>query len=105
VLGRGPEATIVLARGDAEVASWPLAGSARPNLDVVDELARLHLMARRAGYTIRLRDACVELSGLLDLVGMPELATGVGLRQVGGQAECGEQLGVEEVVIPDDPVT
>ncbi len=94
----------MLARGDAEVASWPLAGSARPTLDVVDELAWLHLMARRSGYTIRVRDACAELSGLLDLVGMPELATG-GLRQVGGQAECGEQLGVEEVVIPDDPVT
>jgi hypothetical protein len=104
-LGRGPEATIVLARGDAEVASWPLPGSARPTLDVVDELARLHLMARRAGYTVRLRGACAEFAELLDLVGLPELAIGSGLRQVGGQAECGEQLGVEEVVIPDDPVT
>jgi hypothetical protein len=104
-LGRGPEAIIVLVRGDAEVVSWPLAGSARPTLDVVDELARLHLMARRAGYTIRLRDASAEFGELLDLVGMPELAIGCGLRQVGGQAECGEQLGVEEVVIPDDPVT
>jgi hypothetical protein len=104
VLGRGLEATVVLARGDAEVASWPLAGSAHPNLDVVDELARLHLMARRAGYTIRLRGACAEFSELLDLVGMPELATGVELRQVGGQAESGKELRVEEVVIPDDPV-
>jgi hypothetical protein len=105
VLGQGPEAIIVLVRDDAEVVSWPLAGSARPTLDVVDELARLHLMARRAGYTIRLRDASAEFGELLDLVGMPELAIGCGLRQVGGQAECGEQLGVEEVVIPDDPVT
>lgn len=95
----------MLARGDAEVASWPLIGSARPTLEVVDELARLHLMARRAGYTIRLRDASAEFGELLDLVGMPELASGVGLGQVGGQAERGEQLGVEEVVIPDDPVT
>ena len=95
----------MLVRGDAEVVSWPLAGSARPTLDVVDELARLHLMARRAGYTVRLRGTCAEFAELLDLVGMPELATGAGLRQVGGQAECGEQLGVEEVVIPDDPVT
>ena len=94
----------MLARGDAEVASWPLAGSAHPNLDVVDALARLHLMARRAGYTIRLRDASAEFWELLDLVGMPELAAGVGLGQVGGQAECGEERGVEEVVIPDDPV-
>jgi hypothetical protein len=104
VLGLGPEAIIVLARGDAEVASWPLAGSAHPTLDVVDELARLHVMARRAGYTIRLRDASAEFGELLDLVGMPELATGVGLRQLGGQAEGSEQLGVEEVVVPGDPV-
>ena len=95
----------MVARGDAEVVSWPLAGSAHPTLDVVDELARLHLMARRAGYTVRLRGPCAEFAELLDLVGMPELATGAGLRQVGGQAERGEQLGVEEVVIPDDPVT
>jgi len=80
----------VLARGDAEVASWPLAGSVQPSLDLVDELARLHLMARRAGYTIRLRGACAEFAELLDLVGMPELATGVGLRQVRGQAEGSE---------------
>jgi hypothetical protein len=104
-LGRGPEAIIVLARGEAEVVSWPLVGSAHPTLEVVDELARLHLMARRAGYTVRLRGPCAEFAELLDLVGMPELATGAGLRQVGGQAERGEQLGVEEVVIPDDPVT
>jgi hypothetical protein len=77
----------VLARGDIDVASWPLAGSARPDLAVVDELARLQLAVWRAGYTIRLRDVCAELWELLDLVGLRGLANGVGLRQVSGQAE------------------
>jgi hypothetical protein len=107
---QGADAIVVLSRDGAELASWPLAGSASPTLAVVDELARLYLAARRAGCTIRLRGLGTELWELLDLVGMRGLATGTGLpdsdglRQVGRQAEGGEQLGVEEVVVPDDPV-
>lgn len=99
-------ATVVLVCGDAEVASWPLAGWDRPDLAVVDELARLHVAARRLGCSIRLRDAVMELCELLDLVGLGELLSGAaGLcRQPGGQAEGGEQVGVEEIVMPDDPI-
>jgi hypothetical protein len=95
---------VVLLLGGAEVASWPLAGSGRPDLAVVDELARLQLLVRRAGCSIRLRDACVDLLALLDLVGLSDVLPHAALRQAGGEAEGSEQVGVEEVVVPDDPV-
>ena len=96
---------MALCRGDAEVASWPLDRSGHVDLAVVDELARLHLAARRMGYSIRLRDAGTGLLELLDLVGLKEVVTEVGLRQVDGEVERREKLGVDEVVMPDDPVT
>jgi hypothetical protein len=97
-------ATVVLLRRGVEVACWPLPGSDRPDLALVDELARLQLAARRAGYSIRLRDAPAALSGLLDLLGLAGvLAAGLRL-EVGREAEGGEQVGVEEAVQPDDPV-
>ena len=97
---------VVLVHGDAEVASWPLAGWDRPDLAVVDELARWQLAARRLGCSIQLRSACVELLELLDLLGLGEVLSGAaGLRgEAGGEAEVGEQIGVEEVVMPDDPI-
>ena len=98
-------ALVVLVCGDVEVASWPLAGLDRPDLAAVNELARLQLAARRVGCSIQLHAACTELCELLDLVGLGELGTDARLcRQPSGQAEGSEQIGVEEVVMPDDPV-
>jgi hypothetical protein len=93
---------VVLVRGDIEVESWPLA---QPDLSAVDELARWQLAARRLGCSIRLRNACVELLELLDLLGLGEVVSGTaGLcGEAGGEAEGGEQVGVEEVVMPNDP--
>jgi hypothetical protein len=62
----------------------------------VDVLARLQLLARRKGGTLVVEDLCGELADLLDLAGLR--------RQVGGQAEGGEDpLGVEEAVEAGDP--
>jgi hypothetical protein len=99
-------ALVVLVCGDVEVASWPLAGLDRADLAVVNELARLQLAARRLGCSIRLRAACTELCELLDLVGLGELGPDTAAlgRQSSGEAEGSEQLGVEDVVMPDDPV-
>jgi ABC-type transporter Mla MlaB component len=92
-------AEVVLLRDGAEVASWPLLGElGRVDLAAVDALARVQLEARRRGCSVWLRHACPDLIQLLELVGLK------GVLQVGGQAEGLEQGGVEEVVVPDDPV-
>jgi hypothetical protein len=93
-------------RGDAELASWPLAEGGRPDLSVVDELARLQLAARRLGCSIRLRNACGHLWDLLDLAGLAHVVTRIGglVVEVAGEPEGAEELGVEEGVEPGDPV-
>ena len=68
----------------------------RPDLAVVDALARSQLRARRLGLVVRVRLVGDELPALLDFVGL--------CREVAGQAEGGEELGVEEGVKADDPV-
>lgn len=57
----------------AEVARWPLTGPGRPTLAVVDEIARLHVAAKRAGYSVQLLAISAELAGLLDLVGLIDM--------------------------------
>lgn len=90
---------VVLLRGDLELARWPLANGACPDVGLVGELARLQLTAMRMGCAIAVRDASPQLAGLLELTGLAGL-----LGQVGGEAEEGEQLGVEKIVMPDDTV-
>jgi hypothetical protein len=70
---REGDAIVVLAVGGTEVASWPLAGSTRPDLDVIDVLARLALTARQLGGAIGLRNAGPELLGLIDFVGLDDV--------------------------------
>jgi hypothetical protein len=66
-------ATLVLVRGDHEVARWPLERWRRPDIDDIDELARLSLAARRLGCAIRIRDACPLLVELIDLAGLRDV--------------------------------
>ena len=96
-------AEVVLLCGDEEVATWPLRCREGVDLSVVNDLARLHLEARRQGCTIWLRHACPDLTALLQLVGLADVIT-VGL-QARREPEGLEQAGVEEVVMPDDPVS
>ena len=98
-----PWAEVVLLRGDEEVAGWALVGTGRPDIGLVDEVARLQLAAKRAGCSISLRNACPDLLRLLDLAGLCDVG-GRRPLQVVGEAEDGEEVGVEEVVVPDDPV-
>jgi hypothetical protein len=98
-----PGAMVVLVHRGVELASWPLARTSRPDLAVVEELARLQLAAKRLGCSIQLRGTCTELRELLAVLGLDDVVAG--LRQVSGQAEGREQAGIEEVVMPDDPVT
>jgi hypothetical protein len=103
VLRRDPLATVVLVRCDDEVARWPLERVDAPDLWAVDVICRLALTARRMGCALRLVDVDADLAGLLVRCGLAEV---VGLpRQVVGEAEHGEEVRPEEVVVPDDPVT
>jgi hypothetical protein len=64
--------SVVVVDGGVEVALWRADHLDRPNLEVVQALAQLQLHAKRLGCEIRVRDACIELRGLLDLVGLAE---------------------------------
>jgi hypothetical protein len=77
----------------------------RPDLTLVEELARLRLAARRVGHPVRLRDPCPGLRELLDLVGLADLFEGRrgSALEAGRETERGEQLGIEKVVEPGDP--
>jgi len=70
---RQGDAIVVLAVGGAEVASWPLAGSTRPDLEVIDGLARLALAARRLGGAVALQGAGPELLDLMHFVGLDDV--------------------------------
>ena len=91
---------MVLTRGDAEVAQWPLVGRIRPDLAVVDEVARLQLMARRQGCSIRLRGACRELVELLDLFGLSEIVTNVDHHRPAGSPQMASRSVSREVSCP-----
>lgn len=83
------------------VAAGDRAGA--PDVDFVEALARLELAARRLGLAVHVTHRCDELAALLDLTGLAGVVGGSGLRlEADRQAERGEQLGVEEVVPPDD---
>ena len=95
----------MLVVGDTVVASWPLVLAARPDLGVVEQLARLQLAAVRAGCSIRLDNPGLELIELLELVGLRGVLVGPGLVvEMGGEAEGREQTGVEEDGQLDDPI-
>jgi hypothetical protein len=91
---------VVLVRDGRPVARWRLTGSGRPGLADVEVLARAHLVARRAGATLLLREPDPQLVELLEFVGLAGLAV-----EVGRESEHLEQPSVEEVVMTDDAVT
>jgi hypothetical protein len=71
----------------------------RPDLGLVDFLARTQLMARRRGLRLRVRDVSWELEQLLDLVGLADVL-GLEARR---KPELPEQVRVQEVPEPGDP--
>jgi hypothetical protein len=64
---------VVVVDGDVEVTTVQVDGPPVPDLAVVATLARLRLMARRMGWTIRIVDPCSQLCELLELVGLGDL--------------------------------
>lgn len=64
---------VVLDQDGQEVGTTGLAQLGTPDLDAVDAVARLRLVAHRQGWDIRVRGACGPLAALLHLVGMADL--------------------------------
>jgi hypothetical protein len=105
VTRREAEATVVLVRAGVEVARWPLAHDLRPDLALVDALARFQLLARRAGCRIEVREAGGALVALLDLVGLGDVVGDArAALQVDREPEGREEIGVEEAGLGHDPV-
>ena len=75
-----------------------IVGDAGAGLDAIDLLARLQLTAKRAGWSFRIYEVNDELRDLLDFVGLGDVLVVESVRQ----AEERIQLGVQEVVQPDD---
>jgi len=96
-------AEVVLLCGGEEVARWPLACEDGAHLRAVDEVARLQLEAGRQGCTVWLHHACPDLVAVLQVVGLADVIP-VGPLKVARKPEGLEEGGVEEVVVPDDPV-
>lgn len=96
--GQNPTRVLFVDRDGTEVMVGEVDAS-RPDLPLVDALARLQLAAIRRGRRMRLCEPTSELCGLLALVGLGG-ALGVEPRR---QPEVGEVLGADEVVQPGDP--
>jgi hypothetical protein len=104
---------VLLVHGTTVIAAWPLKN--RPqgrqiDVAVIDDLARLQLAAQRLGFSIRLRHVGPELGALLHLCGLAQVLGAAGpadlsVLEVGGEAEDGEEIGVEEDGQFDDPTT
>ena len=91
------DAVLLLVRDGAEVTVGRLHCESC-DLGTVDALARLQLVAKSLGCSLRLRGAPEHLRVLLDFVGIGSL-----LGEPGRQPEGLEEIGVEEVVDLDDP--
>jgi hypothetical protein len=64
---------VLVLDGDVEVVLWRMDGMPDPDLRVVDALARLQLVARQVGGSIRLRNPCERLRVLLDFAGLSDV--------------------------------
>ena len=65
------DAVLIVNADTDEVAR--LRRRARPDLALVDSLARVQLRARRRGERVRLRNVSDDLRGLLELVGLTDV--------------------------------
>ena len=96
----GHTTTVLLVAEDGTEVIASRVDARRPGLDLVDDLLRMQLAARRRGWRVRLRDAPPALRGLLELAGL----AGVLALEPHREPEGGEELGIEEVVHPRDPL-
>jgi hypothetical protein len=91
-----------LTRGDD---TFTIARIVSPQCDarLVDVLLRIHLEAKRQGWTMRVDGAGEALLDLFAFLGLGEILAFGSALESGREAELGEQRDVEEVVDPRDP--
>jgi hypothetical protein len=90
--------------GEAPARLLVLALQGPADFATVDVLARLRLAGKRVGLDVRLGRPNQALDELLTLAGLDGvLVSDESVVEVVGQAEAGEQPGVEEVVDVGDP--
>ena len=63
----------MLLSGETVLATWDIECDGRPALALVDELARLHLAARRLGWSISLRDTDADFADVIELAGLSDV--------------------------------
>jgi hypothetical protein len=95
--------TVLAILDDVEVVAAHVDARA-PDLALVDVLLRMRLAFGRHGWEMRLLDVPETLHGLLELVGLADLLLSGRRFEPRGQAELGEQLRIDEVVEPGDPL-
>ncbi|MFF1921035.1 STAS domain-containing protein [Streptomyces sp. NPDC058221] len=85
------ELETILTASEAAVVDCDVGAVVQPDLALVEAIARLSLVARRAGgRRLRLRRVPAELRSLLDLVGLADV---VGLDDGGAAVEAGRTPG------------
>jgi hypothetical protein len=84
----------VRSRADAIVLVLDVSELVDLDAGTIDALARLQLGARRLGFSLRLRHACDDLQGLLELTGLAEALP----LDSDGKVEQREELRLEEDV-------
>jgi hypothetical protein len=67
-----PRAVVVAVVGDRELPIGIIHRATRCDLTLIDDLARLRLVAARLGWTIRLTQVDRDLGELVELVGLGE---------------------------------
>jgi hypothetical protein len=61
---------VVVHRDGTEVVRWGVPLDDRPDLEVIDELARVALAARRTDDQVTVHVFCPRLASLIDLAGL-----------------------------------
>jgi hypothetical protein len=63
-------AVVVVRRGGSELTRWGVPLDRRPDLEVLDELARVALAASRSDDVVTIHVFCPRLASLIDLAGL-----------------------------------
>lgn len=98
----GARVTVVVRRGTGELVVVGHLDSLRPDLDLIDRLARLQWAAARLGIALGYADPCPTLRGVIELTGMDDVLLGPSV-EAGREAEGLEVLGPDEVGPGGDP--